>query len=418
MAIASNISIRDVFKQQQMVRFAVTCAVMGEKLLVRLLKNYANDEFKVAMQDSGVPSARLVDNTSGLTAIVYPSEYDEKMKEALNNLEKSMGSPQIFNGNIETDKESFSKMMQSRKDNSIIEFNNLSYADSLKFSFAACKQGISMMTTAINPNETSLSEQKYKVQFPSSELKDDKLDALVKNVAVLSIHNGSDSLDRSTSMLFDAIGEANEKVNAHEKFYVCSLIRDEAYIEVSDKGFSIMNASTDPPSVTKSVECNFQTPKSVQDLAFEISTFEDPVILSEDEFSYDYIERMSETSAKTKTLSMADETHEIINQRVVTLLNAANECNLDVESFNDVKNPEFLTQIQNSNMPNKDNIVIALAELQNYYKVSGSEVSDAFSNYNATVQRLYSEHYTEVQLDQIDERSNDKDAPAKDNNRE
>lgn len=353
------------------VRFDDNGVHFDDHIQVRLLKNYAPAEFSIAMSEYDVGCIRTVNNNSGLTAILYSSYDEDKMSSALKSMETVLGASPVIS------EEELKKMCTARgKESKMFEFSNLSYADTRRFEFAASKNS---MNISISQDNTS-NRESYKVKVLSTDK--EKIQKAIKDVAIYRVKDDADSIDRHYEQLEQAATVAAQKTVDNETFYVCSASRSNSYIEVSPKGYNVCSQDGDIVKVAKANAGKINDSRAFIELCEEMAAFENPVILSAEEFSENADERLSTVVANMTTLEQKNEGQAYVTDLTLKVLSVANELDYDIKSVNDIASQKLLNYIEKADIPNKESIVASIGHLKN---LPDNMISEVLSEYKDNI---------------------------------
>lgn len=341
---------------------------------VRLLKNYTPAEFSVAMAEHNVGSIRIVDCKDGLTAILYSSLDEDKMTAALKSMEMALGASPVVTSEV------LQKMCDARGSSKIYEFTDLSYADAKRFELAASKNS---MNIAIEKNNDKLKTATYKVRVLSSDKS--KIEKAMRDVAIYKTKDGADATDRHYTMMEKTAEKAAEKVVGDEVFYVCSPSRPNSYIEVTPKGYRVMSQDIGITKVAKEVEGKISDPQKFTELCEEMSSFENPTILSKDEFKENPDERLIAVVSELTTLEQKNEGKAYVADLTLNVLSAANACDRQIKSSSEITSEALWSKISNSNIPGKETAMLSIEHLRNLPKEMINEVFSEYKDYESSI---------------------------------
>lgn len=395
-SVASLLSENGVLTDSNGVHF-------GEQVSVVLAKNYLVKEISLAMTDHNVGCIRMAKQDDGMTAILYSTCDEAKMQDALKSAEISLGSSPVV------DQETLERMCNARgSDSKICEFRNLNLADTARFEYAASKYSL-MMSVSEDTNEEGELTGKYKVSVISSD--ESKISKVIKDVAILQTSNNAQAFERGQESMANAVKDIADKVSNGQAFYICSSARPDAYLEVDKKGFRVIAQKGELPKEIKTVEGSLKTPMLFNELCNETLSFENPVILSPDEFSVDKEDRLATVVGKMTELEYANEAEIYTGQLVTSAFRVANELNFTIHNASSFQSEKFYNLIEKSNMPNKEEIIATLGMLRN---LPNGLVDNAVNEFKDNITELESKLKDADEIELLDnEMGNDLPEPEK-----
>lgn len=376
------------------VRFADDGIHFDDHISVRLLKNYTPAEFSVAMAEHNVGCIRLVSNENGLTAVLYSSLDEDKMTAALKNMEMALGASPVVSG------ETLQKMCDARGNSKIFEFTNLTFADTKRFEFAAGKNSINIAIE--KSNDASAKEASYRVKVLSSDKS--KIEKALRDVAIYKTKDGADATDRHYTMLEKSAEEAAKKVVNNETFYICSPARRNSYIEVTSKGYNVINQNNGIPKIAKAVEGKISDSQKFTELCEEMSSFENPTILSKNEFSQDPDERLMTVVANLTTLEQKDEGKAYVSDLAMRVVSAANACDYQIRNVADLTSGALRAVISKTDIPDKESTIVAIEHLRNLPKEMVNEALTEYRDNAAALEKTIREAEREYEISIEEER--------------
>lgn len=380
------------------VRFDDNGVHFDNHLQVRLLKNYTPAEFSMAMSEYDVGCVRTVNNNNGMTAILYSALDEDKMQSALKSMETVLGASPVISD------EELKKMCETRgKGTKIFEFSNLSYADARRFEFAASKNSMNISILQDKRSDDST----YRVKVLSTDNK--KIEKAVKDVALYRTKDGADAIDRHYKQLEDAAAVAAQKAVNNETFYVCSASRPNSYIEVTPKGYNICSQDGSTIKIAKACDGKINDSKAFVELCEEMAAFENPVVLSAEEFSEDANERLNTVIANMTTLEQKNDGQAYVSDLTLKVISAANTLDFNVRNANDLLSERLLSAIEKSDIASKENVIVAIGHLKNLPNEMISEVISEYKDNISTFETSLREAEQEYSI------NNEREADVRDN---
>lgn len=329
---------------------------LSDDISVRLLKNYISHELAIAMADSDVGAIRLVENGTGLTALVYHTADEEKIEAALKQIEVSLGSSPVVND------ETIRKLNKLRGDISLYEFKDVSFADMKRFQYAASKNGFVINITENKAQSRQKpSELRYNIKVLPSDK--EKVQKGLRDIAAFKLKDGSDSFERSCAQHLKATETAASFAVENKPFYVCSASRPDSYIEVTPKGFTVINQQGGIPKEIKSIEGSLLNSMTFNELGNEMFAFENPVVLSAEEFDKNPDERLMTVVGHLETLKQQNEGKAFVHAVTATAISAANTLGIDVYNSKSLSSERFYAAVEKSNISNKGAVLEAIGQI-------------------------------------------------------
>lgn len=320
---------------------------------VVLVKGYAARDISYAMSRSDVGCIRMVHNDNGMIALLYAKDNENKMQGILKDLETRAGASPVVNA------ETLQKMASARGNTKLVEVSNLTYADVARFEYASHKFGFNI---AISSDETnSFNEDKFKVTAMSTD--DKKLKHAIKDVAIGRISTNAEAFNREYVRLADVVNDAAKRALNKESFYICSPTRKNSFIEVNSNGFKVVTQNGDNFKIAKEVEGQVSQSRIFNELGNELTSLENPVILSKEEFSVNIEQRYMEAVGKLDTLTQNSDAKAFVSNVTSKVLDAANQCGYQIYNMSSVNREEFLKRIESSKIEDKEAVYAAVGTL-------------------------------------------------------
>ena len=362
---------------QSCVRFDSDGIHFDDHISVRLIKNYVSSDLSVAMSENDVGCIRLVSNSDGMIAVLYSSLDEDKMESALKSMEISLGASPVVSS------ETLEKMSVARN-SSLISLNGLSFADVRRLEYAAGKYGLAMSVS--KERSSNLSNPKYTVKAIATDEK--KMQKALRDVAIYRVKDNADSFERDCKKIEAVTNLASEKVKNKEVFYVCSPSRPDAYIEVNENNFRVITQENGVDKEAKFFEGSPNDSKHFAELCNELFAFENPTILSKEDFSHDPDERLKTVVADLTVLEQKNEGKAFVSDLTATVLTAANNCDIPIQSTSDLLSAKLRSAVEHSSLSNKETVISAIDSLA---RLPREMIDEPVKEYRSTSSRLENE---------------------------
>ena len=189
-----------------------------------------------------------------------------------------------------------------------------------------------------------------------------------------------------------------------ETFYICSPARRNSYIEVTSKGYNVINQNNGIPKIAKAVEGKMSDSQKFTELCEEMSSFENPTILSKNEFSQDPDERLMTVVANLTTLEQKDEGKAYVSDLAMRVVSAANACDYQIRNVADLTSGALRAAISKTDIPEKESTIVAVEHLRNLPKEMVNEALTEYRDNAAALEKTIREAEREYEISIEEER--------------
>lgn len=358
---------------------------------VRLIKASASQDVANRLKRFDVGFVELSHSQNGMSALLYSSLEEGIVNRELANLEKEKAAK------IVVEPKTLEQMNTSRKGSVISTISGLSDYETKLFAEAAARRQITISINNIEKNNNVIS-------YMSAE--SSKMDKVISDVALEKSGKTGEQQETEYGKYLSKIDELSKLCTDKKSFYIASVNRPNNFIEVNENGFSSIKANGIMIKSISQEKVDLDDAYGIGKLATQMSAFNNPVFLSEEEFND--IDNRDQT-IKDKSSNESQEYN--ISSKVKAVAFIANDLGYSFSSLKDLQSDKFKDLIENSDLPEsvKERTIVKIQQITTDSKHQ-KDFNDYLNDYTNTLKSYNRFRSIEPEIDiNNDYRDNNED---------
>ena len=233
-----------------------------------------------------------------------------------------------------------------------------------------------------------------------------KMDKVISDVALEKSGKTGEQQETEYGKYLSKIDELSKLCTDKKSFYIASVNRPNNFIEVNENGFSSIKANGIMIKSISQEKVDLDDAYGIGKLATQMSAFNNPVFLSEEEFND--IDNRDQT-IKDKSSNESQEYN--ISSKVKAVAFIANDLGYSFSSLKDLQSDKFKDLIENSDLPEsvKERTIVKIQQITTDSKHQ-KDFNDYLNDYTNTLKSYNRFRSIEPEIDiNNDYRDNNED---------